>query len=202
MPLIALQRCALRRLANAGVFTLPHSQHSGRSLAARHDFLTFSTSGMHNDEAKHEKTPHGDDKTMMDKVKETVHAGVDKVKWVRLLKTLYKTQEQIEKVKEKTHDQYEKMKVKTHDQFEKVRTAWRAALVRLKDYEENTNEMGADYYERIRDSLDKWNESLMDLESKASNFSGSFGKDVSDYVKEQRHRHAELTRKAKARKNK
>ncbi|RQM24551.1 hypothetical protein B5M09_003780, partial [Aphanomyces astaci] len=132
----------------------------------------------------------GDD-GVVDKAKEKLHAGIDK------------SHEQFDKVtfcnlKKDLESQNDKVRAMASKYFDSVKDN----ATNLKDYGDNTTEMGMDYYERVRDSLDKWNESLLDLETKASEFSGSFGKDVSDYVKQQRKEHAELTRKAKGRKQK
>ncbi|RLO12718.1 hypothetical protein DYB28_011439 [Aphanomyces astaci] len=162
--------------------------------------LKFSTSADKKSD-KHNGNDHDDDKSMMEKVKETVHAGVDKsYEQLQKLKSGLESIDEkllgddgvVDKAKEKLHAGIDK----SHEQFDKV------TFCNLKDYGDNTTEMGMDYYERVRDSLDKWNESLLDLETKASEFSGSFGKDISDYVKQQRKEHAELTRKAKGRKQK
>ncbi|KAF0714934.1 hypothetical protein AaE_011456 [Aphanomyces astaci] len=211
-------------------------RHSGRPMLCMQSgppsrfqgVLKFSTSADKKSD-KHNGNDHDDDKSMMEKVKETVHAGVDKsYEQLQKLKSGLESIDEkllgddgvVDKAKEKlhagidkSHEQFDKLKKGLDSQNDKVRAMAskyfdsvkdNATNVQdmLKDYEDNTTEMGMDYYERVRDSLDKWNESLLDLETKASEFSGSFGKDISDYVKQQRKEHAELTRKAKGRKQK
>ncbi|CAK4561839.1 unnamed protein product, partial [Aphanomyces euteiches] len=112
-----------------------------------------------------------ENKSTMDSFKDAISSSVES------------TKSSISALKEKFDEYDEAFKNKASEYFHSVQGNANESMEELKEYVSKPRSEGD--ADSVRDKLNKWGESLSDLESRASEYGGKFSEQVSEYVSKQ-----------------